>query len=86
MFRLHREDTSLTTTLRLAGRLDGQHVPAIAAVLDEPVAAGRQLVIDLADLQFVDAVGLRCLRRAHRAGARLLHGTTFVRHLLETDA
>lgn len=86
MFRLHRESTPLATTLRLAGRLDATNAATVAAMADDCLRAGHHLVLDLAGLQFADADGVRCLQRAEHAGARLVHGSTFLRHLLETLA
>ena len=86
MFRLHRERTALATTLRLAGRLDATNAATVAAMVDDCLRAGHRLVLDLAGLQFADAEGVRCLQRARRVGAQLVHGSTFLRHLLETPA
>lgn len=83
MFRLHTDATDSTTTLRLQGRLTGDHVDALEAALDATTTTRADLVIDIEGLHFADAAGVQCLRRACARGARLHHASAFLRHLLE---
>jgi anti-anti-sigma factor len=63
--------------LRLAGRLSAATVPDVRLALSDAVDSGvEDLVIDLRDVDLVDATGLGVLvaahRRALRAGRRLV--------------
>jgi anti-anti-sigma factor len=51
----------------LHGELDMAATPSLAVLMDEVAAReSRRVIFDLADLWFVDAVGLRALRSAAR--------------------
>jgi hypothetical protein len=83
MLRLRSERTELATVVWLHGRLDADHVAAVAAAATE--TGMRPLVLDVAGVAFADAAGVRCLRALQRDGAELRGATTFLRHLLETE-
>jgi len=62
--------------LRLEGRLAGLHVPEVErswriARFNQP---RHQIVLDLAAVSFVDALGKELLRQVHRNGDTLLAG------------
>ena len=76
--------------VRLAGELDLNTASrAEQALVDEVGPGARNLIVDLRDLEFCDAAGLRVFvrarRRAHDAGMRLrlVHPTRMVQRLLE---
>ena len=46
---------------RLVGELDYASQPDMKAFFEEAAGSGRDLVLDLSGLSFIDAFGLRCL-------------------------
>ena len=76
--------------LTLAGELDPHTAPALAEELDDAIGGGATtVVLQLAELSFIDSSGLRVVISAHRrldeAGGRLVLRTPSdtVRRLLE---
>lgn len=76
--------------VRLCGELDLNTAPrAEQAIVDELGPGARNLIVDLRNLEFCDAAGLRVFvrarQRAQQAGARLrlVHPTAMVRRVLE---
>jgi anti-anti-sigma factor len=76
------DEFSISTTERegrvhvtLFGELDLAGAPALEALLTERIDAGREVVVDLRALEFMDSSGVRVLVAAHaraeRTGARL---------------
>ncbi len=53
-------------TLALAGRLDTAAAPELEAVLDEVLPQAKDLVFDLAGLEFIASSGLRLILRAQK--------------------
>lgn len=53
--------------IRLRGELDIQSAPDLERVLLHPRPAGQRVVLDLAELKFMDSTGLRVLLRARAA-------------------
>jgi anti-sigma B factor antagonist len=70
-FSVERTESTGTVVLALKGELDLAAVPHLVEAAAE-IPAGAQLVIDLADLEFMDSSGLRALMnldlRARREG------------------
>ena len=56
-------------TLRPTGELDIATAPELERVLERPRAAGDRVVLDLAELEFIDSTGLRVIVRARRGRA-----------------
>ena len=55
------------TVLAVAGEIDLQTAPALAAAIDKALAAGAaELWVDLGATQFMDSSGLHALVSAHR--------------------
>ena len=74
--RLDVTDDGETVTLALGGELDLATAPELWAAIDHALAQGRQhLVLDLAELGFVDSTGLGVFVRAGKelraSGGRL---------------
>ncbi|XVU27779.1 STAS domain-containing protein [Actinoplanes sp. CA-054009] len=63
------------TTLRVCGEVGPATVDAFAQALDRALTTGNDLVVDVGELAFVDAAGLRLLARTderlRREGRRL---------------
>ena len=53
-------------TLALSGRLDTAAAPELETVLDEVLPQAKDLVFDLAGLEFIASSGLRLIRRAQK--------------------
>lgn len=73
--------------LALRGELDMAAAPELVALLDSPVVVeAAELVLDLADLDFLDLAGLRVLLAARRRttpAARLVLGGSRTRRLFD---
>ena len=76
-------------TLRPAGELDIGTAPKLERALLEDRRAGDRIVLDLADLEFIDSTGLRVIVQAAAAAEqghwelRLRHGRPAVRRVFE---
>jgi anti-sigma B factor antagonist len=71
---------SRTVELRVRGELDIASAPELAAALDALLTADhRVVVLDLADLSFLDCAGMRPIRSALSA-LRRRGGTLVIRH------
>ena len=76
-------------TLRPAGELDIGTAPKLERALLEDRMAGDRVVLDLADLEFIDSTGLRVIVQAAAAAEqgrwelRLRHGRPAVRRVFE---
>ena len=58
-------------TLKLDGRLDALKEPSLRSAIDEQLSAGpTALVIDLADVEFVDSAGLAALVKGMKDARR----------------
>lgn len=73
MFRIHINDAEEATTFMLEGRLVGAWVKELESCLQGALAAEprRSIVVNLADVSFVDADGIDLLTRMRRQGVRL---------------
>ena len=78
MLRITRTGTDETTTLSLEGKLVGQWIGEFEAAGQ----AAPRLTIDLAAVTFVDADGVRVLRRLMREGHAVKGASRFVAELL----
>jgi len=79
--------------VRVAGELDLNAVPHVAATVDDLLAAGfGRVVIDLRGLSFMDSAGVHMLISAHRAAERrgstiaLVRGPRAVHRVFELTA
>ena len=84
MLRITSSRNDTTGTLKVEGRLAGQWVDELAraaAAADAP-----RLVLDLADLTFVDADGASLLRTLRSRGVALNDCSTFVASLIDGGA
>ena len=74
-----------TVNLRLDGRLAGLHVAEVerswrTAKFHQP---RRRIVVDLAEVSFVDVQGKELLKRVHRDGDTLLPGGVMTTAVIE---
>lgn len=64
---VHTEVLGETHSLvRVGGEVDLATAPDLAAALDEALAAGRPIVLDLTDVAFIDTSGVRVMLDARR--------------------
>jgi len=73
-------------TLRLAGEITGPWVGELRRVADAVLDMGTTLVVDLADVAFVDLEGVAVLGRLADRRAVLVNGSPFVTELLKARA
>ena len=82
MFRIVSElSASDGAVLKLAGRLDGDHIDSL--VQERQRYQNRRLTLDLNDLRDLDATGLTLLRAWVREGVALRGGSPFILLLLK---
>lgn len=72
------------TCLRLEGRLIGPWVDELERAVEATRSPPSGLQLDLARVQFVDALGLELLRALQDHGVVLLRATPFIEELLRT--
>jgi ABC-type transporter Mla MlaB component len=77
------DDRDDLTTLRLAGRLTEFEVPALEEAWDACVAERRRVVLDLAEIQYVDGAGVALLRALRKGPFDVTGCSGFVRELLQ---
>lgn len=66
---VRHEDDRVLVDVR--GEVDILTAPQLAAVLEPEVTAGKSdVVVDLGELEFIDASGLHVLQRAHQQALR----------------
>jgi anti-anti-sigma regulatory factor len=78
--------TAIATTLKVEGRLVMDWVPELEAACTRQRANGRQLVLDFADVLFVDRRGARAVTDLVHAGIRVENCRTLVQELLNDAA
>jgi anti-sigma B factor antagonist len=61
---------AVVALVALRGEIDVAEAPAVERRLAEALAAGRDLVVDLREVTFIDSSGLAVLVRAAQAAAR----------------
>src|SRR4029453_17059845 len=79
-------DGETATRLRVEGRIAGHDGGALRAACEPHLAAPGALVLDLAEVSFVDAAGASALRDLERRGALLVGRSGFVAQLLQAVA
>ena len=72
----HGQDGS--STLRLEGDVIGLWVDELRRSSEEPLAAGAQLTVDLADVGFADREGIELLQRLAARGVSVVNASRFV--------
>lgn len=84
MLRITLHDNSTGFRLRLEGRLAGPWVREVELCWQtaEPVIRNRALIVDLRDVDFVDAAGEQLLAAMHQHGAEFLAASAMTKHLV----
>lgn len=69
-FSISSEDQEGRAHLTLRGELDLATAPELEELVNERLDAGREVVVDLRGLEFMDSSGIRVLVAAHARAAR----------------
>jgi anti-anti-sigma factor len=86
----HVNEASVASIVHPHGEIDLSTVPILRGALGEAVALGRHVIVDLADVTFIDSTGFREFlihRRVCRENERLMvlvNPRDRVRHVIET--
>ncbi len=83
MLRISPSQASDGTTLRLEGRLSGPWVEELRRACEPVLARGDPLILDLAEVSFLDEAAVALLRRLRARRVALLRPSLFVAHTLE---
>jgi ABC-type transporter Mla MlaB component len=87
MLKITRSDLDSTrTALRLEGRVTKANLSELERARMECQQEGRQLVLDLAGVSFVDRGGVAALHELRRDGTVLTGCSPFVSELLKEEA
>jgi len=79
------EETDLTRTIKLEGKLLGSWIGELESACHESLAAPERVCLDLCDLTFVDAAGARFLAKLIRDGAKLVACSGFVAEMIHLN-
>jgi anti-anti-sigma regulatory factor len=84
MLRVTIHDSAVEVRFQLEGRLAGAWVQEAALCWEtaQSKIAGRPVVVDLEDVEFVDAEGEQLLAAMHRDGAKLRAACPLMAHLI----
>ena len=85
MLRITIQDTAEASTFKLEGKLTGPWVPELEQAWNT-AAPGRTLIIDLADVTFIDCAGRGLLARMHEGGAKLVACSPMNRSIVDEIA
>ena len=76
-FRIESNSEGDSTTIRLIGRMRAEHLEEVKQEIRE---SGLEVVLDLRELNLVDAQTVRFLGRCESQGVRLTNCSAFIRH------
>jgi anti-anti-sigma factor len=85
MLRITRTDHEDHTTLRLAGRLTTAEIPALDEACRGCLAERRLLVLELAEVRYMDVAGAAVLRALRERSIEITGCSPFVRELLQEE-
>lgn len=85
MLRITRSEKDGTIWLRLEGKLMGPWVDEFRATVAREASGKNRLNLDLDEVIFVDAEGLRLLRELTHLGHHIPKRSNFVAELLRTE-
>ncbi|MFB3829365.1 MAG: TolC family protein [Bryobacteraceae bacterium] len=87
MLRITTQEVAGKITFRLEGKLAGPWVPELEQCwLATAAAPGQGVVLDLAQVDFIDEAGRKLLARMHARGVRLLAKAPWIRAVVEQIA
>ncbi len=83
MLRITSTRIGIASTLKIEGRLTGQWVDELSRAAEAVLADGPRVVLDLADVTFVDREGIALLRDLRTRGFALADCSSFVSGLID---
>ena len=85
MLRITVQTEGDKTVLKLDGKITGPWIKELEGCWEmlRRLQAGRQMVVDLADVSFINPAGSQLLERMHREGAELLGEGPLTRSIVE---
>ena len=81
--RIEKSSDGETTTIRLAGEMQAEHIPEVNEMLNN---AGPRVVLDLNELMLVDRNAVRFLCTCEPAGIELRNGSRYIREWISREA
>jgi anti-anti-sigma regulatory factor len=82
MLNIEQHSDGHTTTIRLIGRMQAEHVPTLQTVIKE---SAPRIVLDLEELTLVDVEAVRFLGGCRRNGMALLHCSPYIRNWIAKE-
>ena len=80
--RIEQTSDGQTTTLRLMGHFQAEHLEAVKEQMQSP---GPRIVLDLDDVTLVDVQVVRFLGRCEQEGTELLHCPPYIREWIARE-
>ena len=80
--RMEKKSDGQTTTLRLSGHLQVEHLEAVREQMQGP---GPRIVLDLDEVTLVDVQVVRFLGRCETEGTELLHCPPYIREWIARE-
>jgi len=78
------ESANRAITLRLEGRLSGPWVSELGEACEKAIREGNALVLNLAEVSFLDPSGIDLLTNIQNRGAKLVECSIFVSEQLKS--
>jgi anti-anti-sigma regulatory factor len=75
-FKIEKQCDGPETTIRLIGRMQAQHLPALQLIIEQ---SEPRIVLDLEELALVDVEAVRFLGSCRRNRMLLLHCSPYIR-------
>jgi anti-anti-sigma factor len=75
-----------TGTVRVEGRITGEYVPELSRAVTQALSGAPRVVLDMADVTFIDQAGVALLRRLRRQGVELVECSSFISTLVNGAA
>jgi hypothetical protein len=75
-FKIEKKSDGPTTTIRLVGQIEAEHLEAVKAEID---SGGPGTMLDLEETTLVDVDVVRFLGRCEAHGIQVLHGAPYIR-------
>ena len=80
--RIEKDSDGQTMTLRLIGRLRGEHIEELKAQIK---AGGTNVTLDLNEVSLVDLDVIRFLAACQREGISLVHGSRYINNWIAKE-
>ena len=80
--RIEKDSDGQTTTLRLVGRMRGEHIEELKAQIK---AGGTSVALDLNELSLVDLDVIRFLATCQTDGISLVHGSRYINNWIAKE-